>query len=160
MALYDFTRLKRLVIIYRFLQVILILLLMFIAYNFRNGFIMAGNPGLFIKALAIGFVIQLILLYPALILARQEMMVNIDAALIGQTPENLMAIRKRRLLGELWKVSFAVFFAIFLFMLPGADKGLGARMVIAASYFGFMLAFIAYFQCFNFVTAKKMKELN
>lgn len=151
---------KRLVIIYRILQVVLLLLLIAMAFTINKGFFSLGAGLLFTKTIIFAVLIQSVFFYPAMLLAKQELAVSLDSALNGVTDDDLKAIRKRRLMGDIWKICFIGFFVIFMIMLPGADKGVGARVLLSSSLFGFLLVLITYFQCFNFIASRKIKELN
>ena len=159
MASYDFTRMKRLIIIYRILQGVLILLLLYMALSMNTGFAALGSTHLFIKSIILGVITQAILFYPALVLARQEVMVNLDSALQGQDGEALKAIRNRRLYGDICKICFIGFFGTFIMLIPGAEKGIGARVILSSALLGFLLVLISYFQCFNFLATRKIKEI-
>ncbi|CAH2030241.1 hypothetical protein [Trichlorobacter ammonificans] len=160
MAAYDLTRLKRLVIIYRTIQVALVGLFLFMAYNFILLFGRQGTPEFFTKALLLAMVVQLLLLYPAWWLAGRDLAVEVEAGLVGITPEQLVTLRRRRLLGDLWKLSALGFFIVFIIMVPDAGKGRGVSLILAASYFSFLLATLTYLQCFNLRAGRKRKELS
>lgn len=99
MASYDFTRLKRLTIIYNVVQVGLLGLLLFMAYNFMLAFAKYGMSGLFVKSFIMAVAVQLICMYPAWWLAGKDVEVEVETSLVGVTPEQLVALRRRRLLG-------------------------------------------------------------
>lgn len=159
LASYDFTRMKRLIIIYRISQLLLLAILVYMAFTINKGFFSIGAAVLFTKTIIFAVIIQTVFFYPAMLLAKQELSVSLDSALNGVTDDDLKAIRKRRLMGDIWKMSFIGFSVIFIMMLPGADKGIGARVLLSSSLLGFLLVLITYFQCFNFMASRKMKEL-
>lgn len=159
MASYDFTRLKRLTIIYNVVQVDLLGLLLFMAYNFMLAFAKYGMSGLFVKSFIMAVAVQLICMYPAWWLAGKDVEVEVETSLVGVTPEQLVALRRRRLLGDIWKISALGAFVVFIFMSPSVDKGRGASLILSVSYYSFLLVAITYFQCFNFITKKRRKEL-
>ena len=105
MAQYKLIKLKRLTIIYRMIQVALLGLFMFMAFNFMQLFGKLGTPDYFFKALMISLMIQLILLYPAWLLAGRDLEVEIETGRSDITPEQLVTLRRKRLLGDLWKIS-------------------------------------------------------
>lgn len=158
MALYDFTRLRRLMLIYRVVQVVLLGLLLFMAFNFQKLFALMGMPGLFIRSLVAGIAFQLVMLYPAWLLAQRDAAVEVEASQNGLTGEQLLVLRRKRLIGDLWKLCVMGFFIVFIVMAPNADKARGASMVLAATYFGFLLLSLSYFQCFNFLARRKQGE--
>lgn len=160
MASYDFTRLRRFSIIYNVVQVCLVGLLLFMSYNFMMAFAKYGMSGAFMKSFGMAIAVQLILIYPAFWLARQDVEVEVEAALSNITADQQMALRKRRLVGDIWKLAALGAFAVFVAMSPGVDKGRGASMILAISYFSFLLVAITYFQCFNYIARKRRSELS
>ena len=159
MASYDFTRLRRLTIIYNVVQVGLLGLLMFMAYNFMLAFARYGMSGLFVKSFAMAVAMQLICMYPAWWLARKDVEVEVESSLVGVTPEQLMALRRRRMIGDIWKISALGAFVVFVAMSPSVDKGRGASLILSVSYYSFLLVALTYFQCFNFNAKKRRREL-
>lgn len=160
MASYDFTRLKRLTVIYSVVQIGLLGLLLFMAYNFMLAFAKYGMQGAFLKSFGLAVVVQLLLMYPALLLSRSDVAIEVDSALVGITPEQQVALRRRRLIGDIWKLSALGAFVVFVAMSPSVDKGRGASLILAISYFAFLLVALTYFQCFNFSAKRKCKELS
>lgn len=160
MAQYNLIKLKRLTIIYRMIQVALLGLFMFMAFNFMQLFGKLGTPDYFFKALMISLVIQLILLYPAWQLAGRDLEVEIETGRSDITPEQLVTLRRKRLLGDLWKISGLGFFIMFIIIAPDANKGRGASLFLAAAYFSFLLTTLTYLQCFNLRAARRRKELS
>lgn len=160
MASYDFTRLKRLSIIYMVVQVGLFGLLLFMSYNFMLVFARYGIQNAFLKSFGIAVGIQLLLMYPAWWLSRQDVEIEIEGALVGITPEQQVALRRKRMIGDIWKLSALGAFVVFVAMAPGVDKGRGASLVLAIAYFAFLLTALTYFQCFNFVARRRRKQLS
>ena len=160
MASYDFTRLRRLTIIYNVVQVGLFGLLLFMAYNFMLAFSQYGMSGYFLKSLGMSVAIQLILFYPAWWLSRQDLQIEVETSRAGVTPEELVALRRKRMIGDIWKLSALGAFCVFIFMVPGVDKGRGASFILAVAYFGFFLTALTYFQCFNYNAKQRRKELS
>lgn len=159
MASYDFTRLRRLTIIYNVVQVGLLGLLMFMAYNFMLAFARYGMSGFFVKSFLMAILLQLICMYPVWWLASKDVDIEIEASLVGVTPERLVALRRKRLIGDIWKLSALGAFVVFVAMSPSVDKGRGASLILSVSYYSFILVAITYFQSFNFITKKRRKEL-
>lgn len=160
MPSYDFTRLRRLAIIYNVVQVGLFGLLLFMAYNFMLAFAKYGISGLYLKSFGMSVAIQLICMYPIWWLARKDVEVEVDTSRNGVTPDELLALRRRRLIGDIWKISALGAFVVFVAMTPGVDKGRGASMILAISYYSFLLVSLTYFQCFNFIAKKRRNELS
>lgn len=160
MASYDFTRLRRFTIIHNVVQVGLLGLLLFMAYNFLLAFTRYGIQNAIFTSIGLAVLIQLIMMYPAWWLARQDVEIEIETSLIGVSPEQLVALRRKRLIGDIWKLAAAGAFVVFIAMSPGVDKGRGASLILAVAYFSFLLVTIIYFQCFNFLAKKRSKELS
>lgn len=159
MSNFDFKRLKRTMTIYRVVQGLLVALLIFMAFNFQQLFSMRGKPEQFVSGIIAALLIQLIFLYPVYRLARRDSGVEFDSAATELTPEDLKALRKKRLLGDLWKVAGIAFFFIFILMIPDAKKAPGASIVLAITIFSFILTCLSYFQCFNYSAKKRLKEV-
>lgn len=159
MASYDFTRLKRLMIIYRVVQVALVGLLIFMAFNFQKLFTLMGVPGLFMRSVITGIALQLVMIYPAWLLAQRDAAVEVEASQVGLSGDQLLALRRRRLVGDLWKLCVMGFFIVFIMMAPDVSKARAASTVLAAAYFSFLLVALTYFQCFNFLAKRKQAEL-
>lgn len=160
MSNYNFNRLKRLSVIYSVVQVCLLGLLLFMAYNFMMVFSRYGVPGYFTRSFAFAVAVQLICLYPAWWLAGRDVQVELEAGDTKATPEQLVALRRRRLMGDLWKMAALGAFAVFLILAPGVDKGRAASLPLAITYYSFLLVAISYFQSFNYIAKKRRKALS
>ncbi len=160
MASYNFNRLKRLSIIYNVVQIGLFGLLIFMAYNFMLAFAKYGIQGAFLKSFGVAIGIQLLLMYPAWWLSRQDVEIEVDGSLVGITPEQQVLLRRKRMIGDIWKLSVLGAFVVFVAMAPGVDKARGASIILAIAYFAFLLVALTYFQCFNFIAKKRRKELS
>jgi hypothetical protein len=149
---------NRTITIYRVVQALLLCLLIFVAYKFQVNFAMLGKPEKFMSTISAAIVIQLLLLYPVYRLAWRDVGVEIEGSATGLTKEDLAALRKKRLLGDLWKFSAVGFFLAFVSLVPDAKKAAGAPIVLAVIIFSFLLMCLTYFQCFNFSAKKRMKQ--
>jgi hypothetical protein len=157
MPSFDFKRLNRTLIIYRVVQGLLMCLLVYVAYVFQNNFSMMGKPEKFMASIIATIAIQLLLLYPIYRLAWRDAGIEIEGSEIGLTKEAQAALRKKRLLGDLWKFSAVGFFMAFVTMVPDSKKAAGASQVLAIIIFSFLLMCLTYYQCFNFSAKKRMK---
>ncbi len=83
MASYNFTRFKRLMLIYRMVQVALLGLLLFMAFNFQKLFSLMGVPALFMQSIVAAIAFQLIMIYPAWLLARRDVAVEVESSQTG-----------------------------------------------------------------------------
>jgi len=160
MSSFDFKRLNRTMTIYLVVQTMLLCMLIYVAYIFQTSFALMGRPEKFISSIVATIVIQLLLLYPIYRLAWRDAGVEVEGCAIGLTAEALAALRKKRLLGDLWKFSAVGFFLAFVTMVPDARKAAGASHVLAITLFSFLLMCLTYFQCFNFSAKKRMKQAN
>jgi len=159
MSQVDFKRLKRTMMIYRVVQVLLLVLLAAMALAFQSRYGALGKPDHFFKSIVAAVAAQLIMIYPLYRLAWYDAGVEVDSSVSGLPGETLKALRKRRLLGDLWKVSLILFFLIFVFRAPEAGK-LGTPFFQSTALFSFLMIFLSYFQCFNFCAKKRMKQEN
>lgn len=159
MASYDLTRLKRLTIIYRVIQVAIFGLMLFMAYSFMILFARQGTPDYLLKSMIVAAVVQILLLYPSWLLAGRDLSVEVETAMSGITPEQLVILRRRRLMGDLWKAAVLGFFITFIILVPDSGKGAGATLILASTLFSFLLITLTYLQCFNLRAARRQKEL-
>jgi len=161
MATVDFKKLKRQMIIYRVVQTLLTGLLIILAINFQGRFAALQKPGQFFSTLLVAVIVQLLLIYPVYKLAWRDAGVEIEGCQPNLTTEQLAALRKKRLIGDLWKFCGVGFFIAFVTLTPDAKdakKVAGATMVLASTIFSFLLTCLMYFQCFNFSAKKQMKS--
>lgn len=158
MASYDFTRLKRLAVIYTVVQIGLLGLLLFMAYNFLMAFARYGMQEAIFTSIGISVVVQLLFMFPAWWLAKQDVEIEVASSLVGITPDQQAALRRKRMIGDIWKLAALGAVVVFIAMSPGVDKGRGASLILATSYFSFLLVSITYFQCFNFIAKKRRNE--
>ena len=156
---FNAKRLKRTMMIYRIVQTALVGLLVFMAFNFQSLFAQRGRPGQFMTSLIAAIVVQLLLLWPVYKLAWRDAGVEIEGSAPDQTNEQQAALRKKRLIGDLWKFCAVAFFITFVGLAPDAKKAAGAPLVLAATIYSFLLTCLMYFQCFNYSLKKRMKEI-
>lgn len=160
MPSFEFKRLNRTMMIYRTVQTLLLCLLVYVAIVFQNNFAMMGKPEKFISSAIATIVIQLLLVYPIYRLAWRDAGVFIEDCAEGLTKEMQAALRKKRLIGDLWKFSAVAFFMAFVALIPDVKKAPGVAQVLAITIFSFLLMCLTYFQCFNFSAKKRMKQVN
>jgi hypothetical protein len=151
-------RVNRTLMIYRVVQALLIALLAYMAFNFQRLFTLRGRPDQFISSIVAAIMVQLILLYPVYRLAWRDAGIEIEGSVPGLSTEQLAALRKKRLLGDLWKFCAVVFFLTFVALAPDQSKAKGAPMVLSSILFSFLFACLTYFQSFNFSVRKRMKQ--
>lgn len=159
MASTDYKKLKRQMMIYRIVQTILTGLLVVLAIVFQGQFAALNKPGQFISSIMAALAVQLLLIYPVYRLAWRDAGVEIEGSQPNLTPEQLTALRKKRLIGDMWKFCGMAFYMVFVALAPDAKKAVGAIPVLASTIFSFLLTCLLYFQCFNFSAKKRIKEL-
>jgi hypothetical protein len=100
-----------------------------------------------------------VLIYPVYRLAWRDAGVEIEGSVPSLSPQQLTALRKKRLIGDLWKFCGVAFFIVFVALVPDSKKAAGAPLVLASTIFSFLLTCLMYFQCFNFSAKKRIKAL-
>ena len=154
----DFKKLNRQMMIYRIVQSILTGLLIVLAIVFQGRFAALHKPEQFISSIVAAIAVQLLLIYPVYRLAWRDAGVEIEGCQPQLTTAQLAALRKKRLIGDLWKFCGVAFFVVFVTLVPDAKKAAGAPLVLAATIFSFLLTCLMYFQCFNFSAKKRIKQ--
>jgi hypothetical protein len=155
----NFKKLKRQMMIYRIVQTILTGMLVVLAIVFQGQFAALNKPGQFVSSIIMALAVQLLLIYPVYRLAWRDAGVEIEGNQPNLPPEQLAALRKKRLIGDLWKFCGFAFYIVFVALAPDAKKAIGAVPVLASTIFSFLLTCLMYFQCFNFSAKKQMKQV-
>ncbi len=158
MASIDFKKLNRQMMLYRIVQTILTGLLVVLAITFQGQFAALQKPGQFISSVVAAIAVQLLLIYPVYRLAWRDAGVEIEGSQPNLSKDQLAALRKKRLIGDMWKFCGVAFFMVFVALVPDAKKAAGAPLVLASTIFSFLLTCLMYFQCFNFSAKKRMKQ--
>lgn len=143
---FDFKKLRRLIMIYNVVQILLVVLLVLMALYFQ-----AGLGALFFKSIIITLVVQLFVFYPISLFAGREARREVASVAIGLTPEELKALRNKRLVGDVVRSGVFCFFLIFIYSAPAHP------FVLSLIFFSFILTYLSYFQCFTFVAKRAMK---
>lgn len=154
-TVFDFKKLRRMIMVYAVVQVVLVVLLLTVALKFQ-----AALGPLFWKSVVITMVIQLVNFYPLYLFAGKEARREIAAVAVDLTAEEQKAIRQKRLVGDVIKMAVFAFFVIFAYSAPTTGSVQANRFVQSLIFFNFILTYLAYFQCFNFVARKEMKAKN
>jgi predicted ferric reductase len=150
---FDFKKLRRLIMIYLVVQVALFVLLAYFAIQFQ-----AGLGPLFWKSIIITLILQLFCFYPIYLFANREAKREVAAVAVGLTPEELKALRQKRLVGDVIKMGVFAFFLIFAYSAPVTPNILANRFTQSLIFFNFILTYLCYFQCFNFAAKREMKN--
>jgi hypothetical protein len=157
---FNAKRLQRTMMIFRIVQTALVGLLIFMAINFQGLFTLRGKPEQFMTSLVAAIVVQLLIIWPIYKLAWRDAGIEIDGSAPNLSNEQLAALRKKRLIGDLWKFCAVAFFITFVGLAPDAKKAAGAPLVLATTIYSFLLTCLMYFQCFNYSLKKLMRELS
>lgn len=160
MHIIDFKKLKRQMIIYRVVQAILMSLLVILAVAFQGQFAAIDRSGQFVGSILTAIVVQFLLIWPVYKLAWRDAAVEIEGSTPDLSTVQLAALRKKRLIGDMWKFCGVAFFVVFVTLAPDAKKSVGAIPVLASIMFSFLLTCLMYFQCFNFSAKKQMKSIS
>ncbi|MFA7405832.1 MAG: hypothetical protein WC007_17715 [Pelobacteraceae bacterium] len=158
MASNDFKKLNRQMMLYRIVQTILTGLLVVVAIAFQSRFDALNRSEQFYSSIVAAVIVQLLLLYPVYRLAGRDAGIEIEGSRPGLKIEQFTALRKKRLIGDLWKACGVVFFLVFVTLVPDVKKASGAPLVLASTIFSFLLTCLMYFQCFNFIAKKRMRQ--
>lgn len=157
MASVDFKRLNRQMMIYRIVQTILTAMLVLMAIVFQRKFALLQQPNLLYNSIGIAVLAQLTMIWPVYKLAWRDADDAIAGLVPGLTKEQQAALRKKRLIGDLWKFCGVGFFMTFIVLAPDAKKSDASVTIMASTIFSFLLICLTYFQCFNFSAKKQMK---
>ena len=158
MPVFEFKRLNHMIIIYRVVQILLVMLLLFMAYHFQQLFALIGKPTQFINSFISAIIFELILLYPAYLLSRRDANIEIEGSALGISAETLAVLRKKRLRSDMLKFCVIIAFVTFVAMAPDAKKSTGAPLVLSTTIFSFLLIALTYFNGFNYCAKKLMKQ--
>jgi hypothetical protein len=145
-AAYDFTKLRRLLLIHLVVQICLVLLLVWVSGMFQQQ--LADR---FLNCVIFSLLIQVGVFFPLKSLTAREVNREIASSALGLTPADLQALQRRRVIADVIKSSVFLFFVIFIYRLPGKT------VVLTIAYFTFILTCLSYFQCFNFWARREMK---
>ncbi len=149
---FDFKKLRRLITIYAVVQVFLVALLIFMAVNFQAGLQAEGRPQRFLHGVVAALIIQLALFYPINRFAAIEAKREVDSCATNLSPEELKAIRNKRMVGDVVKTGIFIFFITFIYKAPKD------RFFLSIIFFTFILTALSYFQNYNFAAKRAMKE--
>ena len=108
-ARFDFKKLHRFIMIYAVVQVVLVLLLVYMAMSFQ-----VSLQQRFLTSVIASLVIQLALFYPIWKFAGREAAREVDACEIGLDAEKLKAMRTKRTIGDVVKSGVFIFFITFI----------------------------------------------
>ena len=137
--------------IYAVIQVVLVLLLVYMAVTFQAGLQIEGRPQRFFHSIVASLIIQLALFYPIWKFAGREATREVKACEIGLDGDTLKSMRNKRTVGDVVKCGVFIFFITFILRAPQAPQ---AQYPIL---FVFILTTLCYFQCYNFVAKREIR---
>ncbi|MBI1921131.1 MAG: hypothetical protein HYS23_08635 [Geobacter sp.] len=148
----DFQKLRKHMTIFRVAQVFLFVILIFMAVNFQAQFVNSGKSPQFLKSVIAALIIQLILFYPINKFAAGDAEREMAATNPAATQEELSKLRSKRIVSDFTKAAVFIFFITFISTAP-------AILVINCTvFFVFILSVLTYFQCYNFVIRRAIKN--
>lgn len=150
---FDFKKIQRLIKIHVVVQLLLAMLLIYIALQFQ-----AALGPLFWKSVIITMIAQLFFFYPIYFFAGKEAKREVAATATNLTQEEFKSQRTKRIIGEVIKMAVFAFFLIFAWSAPATANIQANRFTQSLIFLNFILTYLAYFQCFNFAAKRAMKE--
>lgn len=148
---YNFKGLRKQTKIYLAVQIFFLVLLVFMAVNFQTAFKTKGMPQVFLNSIIATVLLQLAIFYPLNKAASKEVEREIASSVVGLSPDDMKALRKKRILSDFLKTSVFIFFFTFIVRAPPAT------FVLSTTFFTFVVTALTYFQCFNFAAKREMK---
>jgi hypothetical protein len=149
---FDFSKVTKGVKIYGFVQVFLVILLVFMAVYFQGGLQAEERPERFLHSVIVSVVIQFILFYFLKRFAASDVERDVESAASDLTLEDIKKLRQKRIYSDYFKSAFVLFYFTFAYLAPND------RFVLSIIFISFILTLITYFQCYNFLAKKALKE--
>ena len=144
-------RIKRQMMIYTVTQVALTGLLLLISWKFLE--VYAGREALnaFFNSIFITIGLQVLLFYPIFRFAGKEAR-NEIVAQQTTNPDELKALRSKRIFGDYLKAAIFIFYGTFIFMAPAFT------FILSTAFFSFIATTLTYLKCFNYAAKKILAE--
>lgn len=143
MANNQVLRVKRQMMIHTVVQIFLVALLLFMAWYFQRVFTAKGEPQIFFNSIFFTLILQAALFYPVYLFAAKEAR-NEIAAQTATAPEEVQALRKKRIAGDYLKAAAFIFYVTFISLSPPVT------FVLSTTFFSFIATTVTYLQSFNF----------
>lgn len=137
-------RMKRTLVIHRIVQILLCLLLVYMALHFQQLFAEKGTPQVFRNSLLATLFLQLVLFFPLRHFAGNEARREVAAATRPAEVEQQKLWRRQRLFSDTIKGAIFLGFTIFIIIAPPFT------FILSTAFFSFLATVITYLQCFNF----------
>jgi len=138
---FDIKKIRRLIKIHVAVQLLLSVLLIYIALQFQ-----AALGPLFWKSVLITTIIQLIIFYPVNFFAGKEAKRELAATAFKLTQEEFKSQRTKRIVGEVIKMTLFAFFLIFVYAAPVTANVQANRFTQSLIFLNFILTYLTYFQ--------------
>lgn len=143
-------RLRRTLLIHRIVQILLCVLLIYMALHFQQLFAAKGMPHVFRNSLLATLLLQFVLFFPLRSFADKEARRELAAAAMRVTVEQQKQLRHQRLFGDILKGAVFLGFSAFILIAPPVT------FVLSTALFCFIVTVVTYLQCFNFVVRREL----
>lgn len=140
-------RIKRQMMIYSVLQVVLTGLLLYVAWKFQEVYAAKGALNFFFNSIFLTLCLQILVFYPIYRFAGKEAQGEL-AAQQTTNPDELKVLRQKRIFGDYLKAAVFIFYGTFIVMAPSLT------FVLSTAFFSFIATTLTYLQCFNFAMKK------
>ena len=140
-------RIKRQMMIYTVLQIVLTGLLLYIAWMFQEVYAAKGALKFFFNSIFLTMFLQIIVFYPIYRFASKEARGEL-AAQQTKNPDELKALRAKRIFGDYLKAAVFIFYGTFIVMAPSVT------FALSTAFFSFVATTLTYLQCYNFAMKK------
>jgi hypothetical protein len=145
-------RLRRTLLIHRIVQILLTVLLVYMALHFQQLFVAKGTPHIFRNSLLATLLLQFVLFYPLRRFAGNEAKRELAAAAVQVTVEQQKQLRQQRLISDTLKGAVFIGFTAFILVAPPATFELSTAL------FSAIVTVITYLQCFNFAVRRDLSS--
>ncbi|MDZ4186435.1 MAG: hypothetical protein U1D97_15860 [Desulfuromonadales bacterium] len=144
-------RIKRQMMIYTVLQVALTALLLLVSWKFQEVYAGKGALNAFFNSIFMTIGLQVLLLYPIFRFAGKEAR-NEIVAQQTTNPDELKALRSKRIFGDYLKTAIFIFYGTFMFMAPAFT------FILSTAFFSFIATTLTYLKSYNFAAKKILAE--
>ena len=144
-------RIKRQMMIYTVLQVALTALLLLISWKFQEVYAGRGALNAFFNSVFMTIGLQVLLFYPIFRFAGKEAR-NEIVAQQTTNPDELKALRSKRIIGDYLKAAIFIFYGTFIVMAPAFT------FILSTAFFSFIATTLTYLKSYNFAAKKILAE--
>jgi len=144
-------RIKRQMMIYTVLQVALTGLLLYVSWMFQLVYAEKGALNAFFNSIFITIGLQLLCFYPIFRFAGKEAR-NEVVAQQTTNPDELKALRSKRIFGDYLKAAIFIFYGTFIYMAPAFT------FILSTAFFSFIATTLTYLKSFNYAAKKILAE--